>query len=167
MALRTSRRRSSVATARLRPIGVIRSTLKLRRNAPRQGAEGAPDAWLEVKPWAARALEGLTVGDEVFLITWLHRARRDILRVQGPDAVSYLQGQLSQDVEALAARTSAFTLLLEPDGKLGFWLRITRAADDELLLDVDGGWGEPLRDRLERFKLRVQADVELLDWSCV
>ncbi len=66
---------------RLRPVGVIRSDLRSRRDAPRQGAEGAPDAWLEVHPWAARGLEGLRVGDGIVVVTWLHRARRDVLRV--------------------------------------------------------------------------------------
>ena len=46
-----------------------------------QGSEGAPDAWLEVHPWAADALDGVAVGDELLVITWLHRARRDVLRV--------------------------------------------------------------------------------------
>ena len=66
---------------RLRPVGVIRSFLVARVDAPKQGSEGAPDAWLEVHPWAAEGLEGLAVGDEIIVITWLHRARRDVLRV--------------------------------------------------------------------------------------
>jgi tRNA-Thr(GGU) m(6)t(6)A37 methyltransferase TsaA len=69
------------AGARLRPIGVIRSALATRSEAPKQGTEGAPDAWLEVAPWAADALQGLAVGDELLVLTWLHRARRDVLRV--------------------------------------------------------------------------------------
>jgi tRNA-Thr(GGU) m(6)t(6)A37 methyltransferase TsaA len=67
--------------ARLRPIGVIRSALEVRSDAPKQGSEGAPDAWLEVFPWAAEALHGLAVGDDVIVITWLHRARRDVFQV--------------------------------------------------------------------------------------
>jgi len=66
----------------LRPIGVIRSVLKERKNAPRQGSEGAPDAWLEVRPWAADALLGVVAGDELIVITWLHRGRRDVQRVR-------------------------------------------------------------------------------------
>lgn len=66
---------------RLRPIGSIRSVLKSRRGAPKQGAEGAPDAWLEVHPWAADGLQGLAVGDQIVVITWLHRAQRHVLRV--------------------------------------------------------------------------------------
>jgi len=67
--------------AQLRPIGVIRSILKRRREAPMQGSEGAPDAWLEVRPFAAQGLDGLAVGDEIIILTWLHRARRDVLKV--------------------------------------------------------------------------------------
>jgi tRNA-Thr(GGU) m(6)t(6)A37 methyltransferase TsaA len=66
---------------RLRPIGVISSALRARREAPKQGSEGAPDAWLEVQPWAAKGLQGLAVGDEIIVITWFHRARRDVLQV--------------------------------------------------------------------------------------
>lgn len=65
----------------LRPVGVIRSTLESRKNAPKQGSESAPDAWLEVRAWAANALHRLTVGDESIVITWLHRGRRDVLQV--------------------------------------------------------------------------------------
>lgn len=66
---------------RLRPVGVIRSRIKLRRRAPKQGFEGAPDAWIEIRRWAAPALHRLAVGDEVVVITWLHRGRRDVLQV--------------------------------------------------------------------------------------
>ena len=70
---------------RLRPIGVIRSTLTALEGAPRQGTEGAPDAWLEVEPAYARALLGIAAGDELFVITWLHRAERDVLEVHPRD----------------------------------------------------------------------------------
>ena len=73
--------RAGLAGGRLRPLGVIRSVLTARGEAPRQGSEGAPDAWLEVHPWAAAGLQGLAVGDEILVITWLHRARREVLRV--------------------------------------------------------------------------------------
>src|SRR5215471_1645879 len=65
---------------RLRPIGVIRSDLKSRHGAPRQGKEGAPDAWLELKPWMD-AMQGVQVGDALVVITWFHRAKRDVFRV--------------------------------------------------------------------------------------
>jgi tRNA-Thr(GGU) m(6)t(6)A37 methyltransferase TsaA len=71
----------TLVQGRLRPIGVIRSALKALSEAPKQGSEGAPDAWLEVHPWAADGLQGLAHGDEIVVITWLHRARRDVLQV--------------------------------------------------------------------------------------
>ena len=67
--------------ASVRPIGVIRSALKARAKAPMQGSEGAPDAWLEVSASVAAALDGLVAGSEIVVVTWLHRARRDVLRV--------------------------------------------------------------------------------------
>ena len=65
----------------LRPIGIIRSELEDRAHAPRQGFKGAPDAWLDVQPWVSEALLGIAAGDEIVVITWLHRARRDQLQV--------------------------------------------------------------------------------------
>jgi tRNA-Thr(GGU) m(6)t(6)A37 methyltransferase TsaA len=65
----------------LRAIGLISSDLKDPDAAPMQGFEGAPDAWLEVEPWAAEALDGLAAGDEIIVITWFHQARRDVFRV--------------------------------------------------------------------------------------
>src|SRR6266508_4492997 len=64
----------------LEPIGFIRSTVKGRQDAPRQGPEGAPDAWLEIEPQFAEALLGMEVGHELIVITWLHEARRDVLK---------------------------------------------------------------------------------------
>jgi tRNA-Thr(GGU) m(6)t(6)A37 methyltransferase TsaA len=75
------KKRTVPSSARLRPIGVIRSALRTRGNAPRQGSEGAPDAWLEIAPFAAQAMEGLAVGDEIILLTWLHQADRRVRRV--------------------------------------------------------------------------------------
>jgi tRNA-Thr(GGU) m(6)t(6)A37 methyltransferase TsaA len=65
----------------LRPIGYIRSTVRTRRDAPRQGYEGAPDGWLEVDPEFAPALSGIESGDDLIVITWLHRADRKVLEV--------------------------------------------------------------------------------------
>ncbi len=65
----------------LSAIGLIHSPLKQREEAPNQGREGAPDAWLEVNASVAEGLEGIAVGDEIIVITWLHKAQRDILKV--------------------------------------------------------------------------------------
>ena len=70
---------------RLRAVGYIRSTLRALHEAPRQGAEGAPDAWLEIDPPFARALHGIEAGDHLIVITWLHRANREILEVHPRD----------------------------------------------------------------------------------
>jgi len=65
----------------LRPVGVLRSPLTDRKDAPRQGDEGAPDAWIEIEPWARDALLGIAVGDALLVLTWLHEADRRTLRV--------------------------------------------------------------------------------------
>ena len=67
--------------AYLRPIGEIRSTLTNRSKAPKQGFEGAPDAWLQIKAFAAPAVQGLQPGDEIIVMTWFHQSRRDVLKV--------------------------------------------------------------------------------------
>jgi tRNA-Thr(GGU) m(6)t(6)A37 methyltransferase TsaA len=81
----SSIRRKAVAHAdrrpQLRTVGVIRSRLTARSKAPRQGIEGAPDAWLEVRESLGPALEGIAAGDRLIVVTWLHEARRDVLRV--------------------------------------------------------------------------------------
>jgi tRNA-Thr(GGU) m(6)t(6)A37 methyltransferase TsaA len=64
----------------LEPVGFIRSSVKGRADAPRQGPEGAPDAWLEIEPRFAEALLGVEVGHELIVITWLHEAKRDVLK---------------------------------------------------------------------------------------
>ena len=87
--------------------------------------------------------------------------QRDVVRVAGTDADSYLQGQISQDVESLPLGRSAWSLVLTPRGKINSWFRITRRTDD-FLLDLDAGHGDALVTRLNRFKLRVQVTVELL-----
>jgi len=91
---------------------------------------------------------------------------RDFVRVAGPDALKFLQGQLSQDV-ALATGGSAWALLLQPQGKMVALVRATRTGEDEFVLDTDGGWAGAVFERLNRFKLRVKADVEPLAWRCL
>jgi tRNA-modifying protein YgfZ len=92
---------------------------------------------------------------------------RDVVRVAGPDAVAYLQGQLSQDIDALAIGSSARSFVLQPTGKVDAWARVTRTAADDVVLDVDGGNGDALAARLRRFLLRTKADVDVLDWRAV
>jgi tRNA-Thr(GGU) m(6)t(6)A37 methyltransferase TsaA len=69
----------------VRPIGYVESPLVDPRNAPMQGTEGAPDAWLVFNPDVVEAARDLAVGAEVFVLTWLHQARRDLLAVHPRD----------------------------------------------------------------------------------
>jgi tRNA-Thr(GGU) m(6)t(6)A37 methyltransferase TsaA len=71
----------------LTPIGFVRSTLTDLEAAPMQGDEGAPDASIDVVSEVADALAGIQVGDELFVVTWLHEARRDVLQVHPRDDV--------------------------------------------------------------------------------
>lgn len=69
-------------------VGWVESPLTDLASAPKQGDEGAPDAWLILEPGVLPALDGLAVGDEILVLTWLDRARRDVLRVHPRDDVS-------------------------------------------------------------------------------
>lgn len=72
----------------LSPIGTVESALTDLDAAPRQGDEGAPYAWLVLKPAVLDGLDGIRPGDEIIVITWLHLARRDVLRVHPRGDVS-------------------------------------------------------------------------------
>ena len=72
----------------LRPVGAVESPLLDRAAAPKQGDEGAPDAWLVFDDSVAEALHDLDVGDELIVLTWLDRADRTTLRVHPRDDVS-------------------------------------------------------------------------------
>ena len=67
------------------PIGQVESVLTDRRKAPMQGVEGAPDAWLVFEPRYAEALEGLDMGQDIIVITWLHQANREQLKTRPRD----------------------------------------------------------------------------------
>ena len=67
------------------PIGVVRSVLRDRRDAPRQAFEGAPQAILEIDPAFAPALDRVTPGTQLIVVTWLHEADRGVLRVHPMD----------------------------------------------------------------------------------
>jgi tRNA-Thr(GGU) m(6)t(6)A37 methyltransferase TsaA len=63
-------------------IATVESSLKDRASAPKQGDEGAPDAWLVFDPELTAGLDGIAVGDHVLVLTWFDRAERDVLRVR-------------------------------------------------------------------------------------
>jgi tRNA-Thr(GGU) m(6)t(6)A37 methyltransferase TsaA len=69
----------------IRPIGHVESPLVDRETTPKQGFEGAPDAWLVFDPDVTEGIRDLAVGADVFVLTWLHRAERDVLAVHPRD----------------------------------------------------------------------------------
>ena len=69
------------STYELRAIGWVESPLTDLDSSPRQGDEGAPNAWLRFEPEVIDALRGVEPGDELLLLTWLDRADRDVLVV--------------------------------------------------------------------------------------
>jgi folate-binding protein YgfZ len=92
---------------------------------------------------------------------WLDR---DVVAATGPEAASFLQGQLSQDVLALADAGSAWSWLLAPTGKVDALVRVTRLDAEDWLLDTDAGWGEVVLTRLNRFRLRTRVELAIRPW---
>jgi len=86
-------------TITISPIGTVASELTDPAAAPNQGDEGAPEAWLVFEPSVAEALEGIHAGDDVLVLTWLDRARRDMLRV-------HPRGDLSRPQQGVFATRS-------------------------------------------------------------
>jgi tRNA-Thr(GGU) m(6)t(6)A37 methyltransferase TsaA len=84
----------------VRPIGWVESPLLDRESAPRQGDEGAPDAWIAFTDDVGEALADLAVGDEVIVLTWLDRADRGVL-------TTHPRGDLSRPVTGVFSTRSA------------------------------------------------------------
>ena len=93
--------------------------------------------------------------------------QRDVVQVTGPDATAFLQGQLSQDIAALAPFASTWSFVLQPAGKVDGFVRVLRTGPDGFVLDTEAGFGDALVARLNRFKLRTKADVVRLPWQCL
>ena len=91
--------------------------------------------------------------------------KRDVLRIKGDDAESFLQGQLTQDVMKIKTGESTWSFLLNPDGKVSSWLRVSRLEGNHFLIDVDQNAGEQTLKRLMRFKLRVECNIDLEEWD--
>jgi folate-binding protein YgfZ len=93
---------------------------------------------------------------------------RDLVVVTGPDTFSFLQSLVSQDVEGLDDGAVVASLLLTPKGKVQSAFRLVRVGDDAWL-DVEAGFGDALREALQRFLLRVKAEITVPDvpWGMV
>ena len=120
------------------PIGHVHSTLKERSGAPRQGWEGAPDAQLEIDPAFLDCLDGIEAGQEVWILTWLHQARRSTFKV-------HPRGDLRNRLTGVFATRSPDrpkpiglhrTKILSIEG--GRWLRVQgiEAIDGTPVLDI-------------------------------
>jgi len=76
---------SSPTSHTVHPIGWVHSPLEQRADAPKQGYEGAPDARVEIEPAFQPGLDGISVGQDLLILTWLHQADRDVLAVHPRD----------------------------------------------------------------------------------
>ena len=99
--------------------------------------------------------------DEAFSVL----LKRDVVKVEGPEAAIFLQGQVSQEVETLKPGQSVFSFLLEPRGQVEGFFRVSRADTDLFYLDTEPMFGAALRASLERFKLRTKAEFTDLEWN--
>lgn len=88
-------------------------------------------------------------------------AARDRVVVDGPDAQTYLQGQIAQDIRELAVGDARWTLVLDPTGKIDALANVERVGEHTFVFDTDAGFGDRLAARLSRFKIRVDADITI------
>jgi tRNA-Thr(GGU) m(6)t(6)A37 methyltransferase TsaA len=120
------------------PIGRVHSELEQCKQAPKQGAEGAPDARLEIFPEFVVGLEGIEIGDEIIVLTWLHQGERHMLKVHPRD------DETRPQIGVFATRSSdrpnpvglhrVKVLGLEPTG----WLHVQglEAIDNTPVIDI-------------------------------
>lgn len=100
-------------------------------------------------------------------MAWME-LERGAIAVEGPDARSFLQGQLTQDVAQLAPGENAWSFLLEPDGRLGAYLRVICSSDELFLLDMETGALERSYERLARYLIRVKVSLKLQpNWQVI
>ncbi len=88
---------------------------------------------------------------------------RDGVRVTGTDAAKFLHSQLSNDIASMGAGESRYAFALDPSGKVVALCRVTRVDVDDFLIDADHGAGDALLARLQRFRIRVDANLERVD----
>ncbi len=102
----------------------------------------------------------MSAGDSTMLpACGLLLGTRDVVSVTGPDARSFLQSLVSQDLDAVSPGEGAHSLLLQPQGKLTADLRALMIDPETVWCDVDNGIGSLLAEALNRFRIRVKAEV--------
>lgn len=89
---------------------------------------------------------------------------REVIIVQGDDALTFLHSQLANDVASLSVGASIHSLLLEPTGHVAALVRVVRHEDTVFTLDVDAGFADAVIVRLQRFILRAKVTMHISDW---
>ncbi len=92
---------------------------------------------------------------------------RDIVLVEGSDARSYLQTQLTQDIEAIGLGGSAWSFILDAKGFIEALVRVTRIGHDRLTLDIEEGYGDRVRARLDGLLFRTDVTFTQATWPGV
>ena len=122
----------------LTPIGYVRSILKDRSQAPKQGSEGAPNATLEIHPEFIEALDGIQPGQDIWLFTWFHQAHRSVLKVRPRsdtrNAIKGVFATRSPDRPNPIGLHLAKVLSIEPNGSL--LIQGLEAIDGTPIIDV-------------------------------
>lgn len=136
----------SRTTIMLEPIGRVRSPLTDRRNAPMQGTGDTPDAWLIFRPEFAEGLKDLAVGEDILVLTWLHEADRNVLRVHRSGDRTTLRGVFSSRSPDRPNPIGLHRVnIVERRGDLELRVRNLEAIDATPILDI-----KPTRDPRER-----------------
>ena len=86
---------------------------------------------------------------------------QDLVRAEGPDSITFLHSQLSQDIVAMEVGAERLSFLLQPQGRFVAVLRVERVGDDAVHLWVDPGYGQAVRDALNRFKIRTKCELSV------
>jgi tRNA-Thr(GGU) m(6)t(6)A37 methyltransferase TsaA len=128
----------------LNPIGVVRSELKRLEDAPKQGSEGAPEAWLEIFPQFRDALEGIKPNAELVVLTWFHLADRSVLRVHPRgDPANPMRGVFSTRSPARPNPIGLHRVkVLELDKQRGVRVHPIEAVDGTPVIDIKPALGE-------------------------
>lgn len=126
----------------LQPIGVVHSKLRRREDAPRQGDEGAPEAWLKLRPQFIQALDGLATGAEIVVLTWLHLADRTCLKVHPRnDALTPPTGIFATRSPDRPNPVGLHRVtVLEIDPQLGLKVHPLEALDGTPVIDIKPVW---------------------------
>ena len=132
-----ARLHDAVGTYQVRPIGWVESTLVDPADAPNQGYQGAPEAWLVITAEVREGIRDLQVGSDVFVLTWLHQARRDELATRpGDDPTGPERGVFSTRSPARPNPIGLHraTIVAKEDGRLR--VRPLEAVDGTPLVDI-------------------------------